>query len=493
MTKKRIEYGDFQTPLPLAQKVIRLVKEVFPTPSVVIEPTCGQGSFLKASLEQFGKVPQYYGFEINPFHITGILPWFQNYVSLLIEIEDFFEKDWELFFQQKAHEHILIVGNPPWVTNSALSSLDSANLPRKSNFLNLSGFAAKTGNANFDIAEWMLIELLTKLCGPKACIAMLCKTTTARKVLKYLWKAQHPLSHTSLHHIDTLREFGATVDACLFMTHVNGASGTTQATVYHDLSFKHPLYEFGLLDNELIANLQDYQQLRSIQLRNVAETEHYRWRSGIKHDASKVMELTFDKGTYWNGFGQEVDIEEEYVFPLLKSSDLGNQRLIPRKFIVVPQRILGADTSLLQQTAPKLWSYLTTHASILDRRKSLIYTNRPRFSVFGLGDYSFSEWKVAISGMYKNLIFSAIGPYVEKPVMLDDTCYFISCKTEPEALLIYELLNSDTGQRFLRSLIFFDAKRPVKIDILRRIDLYQLALHCGREEEMMTYFPMMMN
>ena len=34
---------------------------------------------------------------------------------------------------------------------------------------------------------------------------------------------------------------------------------------------------------------------------------------------------------------------------------------------------------------------------ILDNRKSSIYNKRPRFSIFGIGDYSFSKWKVAIS------------------------------------------------------------------------------------------------
>ena len=85
-------------------------------------------------------------------------------------------------------ENLLVVGNLPWVTNSELGSLESKNLPEKNNFQRHRGFAAKTGKANFDISEWMLIKLLESLNQKKASIAMLCKTATARKVLTYAWK-----------------------------------------------------------------------------------------------------------------------------------------------------------------------------------------------------------------------------------------------------------------------------------------------------------------
>ena len=67
--------------------------------------------------------------------------------------------------------------------------------------------------------------------------------------------------------------------------------------------------------------------------------------------------------------------------------------------------------------------------------------------------------------------------------MLDDTCYFIPCSSEKEANFLCKLLNSDVCQRFLKSLVFFDAKRPVTIDVLNRIDLKKIAEHLNRESE----------
>jgi len=127
------------------------------------------------------------------------------------------------------------------------------------------------------------------------------------------------------------------------------------------------------------------------------------------------------------------------------------------------------------------WKYLMDHAEWFDRRKSSIYRNRPRFSIFAIGDYAFAPYKVAISGFYNNLRFQVAGNVGDKPVMLDNTCYFFPCTSIDEAMFFKDLLNSETARRFLSSLIFRDSKRPVTIDILKRIDLKKLAKKTKQE------------
>jgi hypothetical protein len=173
---------------------------------------------------------------------------------------------------------------------------------------------------------------------------------------------------------------------------------------------------------------------------------------------------------------------------LLKSSDLANGRLTPQRYVLVTQRRPGDDTKDILITAPKTWSYLLRHADVLDRRQSIIYQKRSRFSVFGIGDYTFSPWKVAVSGLYKNCRFEVVGKYQNKPVVLDDTCYFIPCSSEQEASFACLLLNSDLAKRFLHALVFFDAKRPVTIDVLNRIDLKRIAERLGLESDARKYF-----
>src|SRR5205085_11761511 len=71
---------------------------------------------------------------------------------------------------------MLVVGNPPWVTNAALGAMESDNLPRKWNVQKLRGNDARTGASNFDIAEAVWLKLIDELAGEEATIALLCKT-----------------------------------------------------------------------------------------------------------------------------------------------------------------------------------------------------------------------------------------------------------------------------------------------------------------------------
>jgi hypothetical protein len=104
-----------------------------------------------------------------------------------------------------------------------------------------------------------------------------------------------------------------------------------------------------------------------------------------------------------------------------------------------------------------------------------------------VGDYSFAYWKVAISGFYKKLHFKVVGPYGEKPVVLDDTCYFVACKTKEEAFLIAELLNSDIAKDFFSAFVFWDEKRPITVRLLKRLDLLVLARELDMEETLQRF------
>lgn len=470
MNKQKIEFGDFQTPFELAKQVTRFVKRIFPAPSIVVEPTCGLGNFVKASIEVWGSACSYFGFDINEHYISLLKRSFKLPDNCSIKVSDFFSTNWHNLFNDKKDSKILVIGNPPWVTNSVLGSLKSNNLPAKNNFQNLGGFAAKTGKANFDIAEWMIIKIIENLQGCSACLAMLCKTATARKVLKYFWINNAHVYNSSIHIIDAKKHFNVSVDACLFITHIDSERKSKDAYIYNGLSFENKISHCGISGNELIANIDDFKKYHQID-----GIDYYRWRSGIKHDAVKVMELTRDNGIFINGFDDVVAIESDYIYPLLKSSDIGNNRITPQKYVIVTQKNIGDDTSEIKIKAPKTWAYLEKHSDILDWRKSIIYKKRPRFSVFGIGDYSFTPWKVAISGLYKDIHFAVVGKQDEKPTMLDDTCYFIPCDSREEALFLAQQLNSETCLKFLKSLIFFDAKRPINIDILRRVDLKKLS------------------
>lgn len=481
-----VEYGDFQTPIGLATEVCEKLRREGICPSAVVEPTCGIGNFLLAAESVFGVGAEYYGFEINPEYVAACNARFGNRCARrpIVRPEDFFQTDWKRFFDALSGE-ILVVGNPPWVTNSAIGSLGGRNLPKKENFQGLRGFESKTGKANFDISEWMLIRLIESLRGRQAYVAMLCKTATARKVLRHFWRADLLHLSSELHRIDAKAHFGASVEACLLVVRINVSHATRTAKVFPSLREDKPTSTFGLVRGELVADIGRYREVEAID-----GIEYRKWWSGVKHDASDVMEFDITPAGLRNGLEQICAIEPEFVFPLLKSSDVANGRLDPRKKVLLTQRNISDDTAHIAAQAPMTWRYLLEHADALDNRRSVIYQKRARFSVFGVGEYAFHPWKVAVSGLYRNGLFSCIGLHEGKPIVVDDTCYFLPCDSEEEAAFFSRLLNSDLAQVFIASLSFPDNKRPINIDILRRIDLKQLAVQLNLERHRWSCFSM---
>jgi hypothetical protein len=185
-----------------------------------------------------------------------------------------------------------------------------------------------------------------------------------------------------------------------------------------------------------------------------------------------------------NGLGERVRIEDKFLFPMLKSSDVGNGRNECRAVMLVTQRVVGEDTSIIRDKAPRTWKYLQAHRDALDRRASSIYRNKPPFSIFGVGSYSFSPWKIAISGFYKSLRFMRIGPPLgHNPVVFDDTIYFLSCWSEEEAAFLEEMLNSPPAIEFYGSMAHWDEKRPITVDLLKRLSMRKLAKELGRERD----------
>ena len=63
--ENKVEYGDWQTNFELACRVCLLIKEQGITPDIIIEPTCGTGTFILASIIVFGdSAKKIYGIEI---------------------------------------------------------------------------------------------------------------------------------------------------------------------------------------------------------------------------------------------------------------------------------------------------------------------------------------------------------------------------------------------------------------------------------------------
>lgn len=485
--QRLLEYGglgDFQTPKTLTDSIVNLVNNWKFKPHSVIEPTCGTGNFVFSALQYLPSASSIIALEIQPTHVERLKERAAEYKrSGIINVihDDFFHANWDRVLE-RSKDPLLVIGNPPWVTNSKLSVLNSSNVPTKSNFQGRTGYDALTGKSNFDISEWMLLKIFDWLNGRNAVLAMLLKTSVARKVLTHAWAEGMNISKAEMRHVDSKAAFGATVSACVLLVQFGSRRKEYECHVYDSLDSKTSVSSLGFADGYLLSNLKLYQKWN-----NISGTERNRWRSGIKHDCAKVMELSLTDKGLTNGFDERVEIEDCCLFPMLKASDIGRLGTVePKRFMVVTQAVVGGNTDQLQVNAPKTWTYLQSHSKELDNRASKIYKDKPRFAMFGIGNYSFTMWKVGIAGLSKKLDFKPLGPHRGKPIVLDDTCYFLPCNSQAEAEFMSYILNSEPAKEFLGASIFWDNKRPITAEVLHRLNLRALARTLDLEERFIS-------
>lgn len=476
----RAEYGDFQTNISLAINISKFLIHNSVNPKIIIEPTCGKGSFIIASLHTFKRIEKVFAVEIYKPYVWeskfNILQFFIDNPSLRKpEIKFFhfnvFDFDFEEISKEYSKEEILIVGNPPWVTNSKLSSLESANLPTKSNFKNHKGFDAMTGKGNFDIGEYITLMMFDTFQNSNGHFAFLVKNSVIKNVVFDQRQQSYKISDLQKLSIDSKKEFNVSVEASLLFCKLK----QTPEFVCNEYDFYNSaklLNKFGWVNDKFVSSVALYKHSNDID-----GLCPFEWRQGVKHDVSSLMEFEKINGHFINGLQQEINLEDGLVFALLKSSDL-KQTVInkTRKFTIITQRKVGQDTSFIKKEYPKTYNYLHKNKAQFDLRKSSIYKDKPDFSIFGIGDYSFKPFKIVISGLYKNYCFNLVLPQDGKPIMLDDTCYLLGFDNLEFATYTLILLNSSKTKEFLQAITFPDAKRTFTKDILMRIDLMKIAM-----------------
>ena len=185
-----------------------------------------------------------------------------------------------------------------------------------------------------------------------------------------------------------------------------------------------------------------------------------------------------------DGHGESVQFKEDFAGRLWKSSDVGNGRVAARKHVLVTQRHTGEDTAKFGEAAPRIWEYLNGRAFHFDNRASSVYRGQPRFAMLGIGPYSFAPWRVAISGFYDSLRFPLVSPAGR--ASRDGGRYLVlpsvrssrggRTRHRPPRLAARAAISEIPG--------FPDAKRPVTIDMLRRISIDSLARHLDRFDDL---------
>ena len=481
----KISYGDWQTPIALAEKVCDIHLSKYGSPEIVIEPTCGLGAFVFSALKKFQNIKEIHAIEINRQYTEDLklklLLNALNYPSqdmpeIYIYNADFFKFDFASIINKSKYMgwNIAVIGNPPWVTNSSQGKNNSTNIPSKKNIYGLKGIDAITGKSNFDISEYITLYLLKLAQMNNGGISFLLKNSVIRNILVKQSTENLHIGNIEQRLINASLEFNVSVEASCFLAQFNCIPSLTCRIL--DFYSNSYIQEYGWVKDAFVSDTKLYNIVSKYDKKS-----SYIWRSGIKHDCASILELTFSDGVYQNGLGETVQIEEDLIYPLLKSSDIRKyQNDNYRKYVIVPQRNVGEDTSMLKYSHPLAFAYFTKHEKVFSSRKSSIYKSKDRFSIFGIGDYSFKPYKIVVSSLYKTIKFVLVSPSPKgKPIMVDDTCYQLDFDNLEEARCIFDALASKEINSLLDSLVFKDAKRVVTKSLLMRLDLRQLCIEKG--------------
>lgn len=479
LKSKTKEWGDIQTPNRLVEKVYQILVDANIDPDIIIEPTSGTGSFILNAPRFFRNLKLIYGVEIQKQHIwcsafkiiRKMLDQKKHSYTIRLIHDDIFKHEFDQDILNSNQSTILIVGNPPWITISELSSLNSNNLPLKSNIKGFKGFDALTGKSNFDITETIIIKLIKLFSNSKGKIAFLCKNTVVRNILKETNNSNLKISNIRALNFRAKEYFGKICNASLFVADFTQSKNDTFCSIADLEEPDKIIRKFGWFKDHFVSDIEKYK------LYSQFEGQFpFNWRQGIKHDCASILELQLaSDGKLINKSNEVVDVEDELVYPLLKGSSLRKlyARDISRRLILT-QTKLSEDTNKIKEMYPKTWQYLMKNKKAFSKRKSRVFQGKPAFSIFGVGDYVFSPYKVALAGFYKKPIFTFVAPKNGKPVLFDDTCYYLSFQNYSEALFTCTVLNTNTIIDFLKSIVFIDSKRPFTKEVLMRINFAHL-------------------
>lgn len=158
------------------------------------------------------------------------------------------------------------------------------------------------------------MQLINEYRDSNTVIAMLCKTSVARNIFKEPKRNYINFSSCNILDFDAAKVFGISASACVLVIQLSKNKISSDVCNVYDFEKPETVKsQFGYADGQFYSNLD-------IDTENFDGRCCFEWRQGVKHDCSKVMELTLRNGMLQNGQKKTVQIEDDIVFPLIKSS-----------------------------------------------------------------------------------------------------------------------------------------------------------------------------
>jgi SAM-dependent methyltransferase len=188
---------------------------------------------------------------------------------------------------------------------------------------------------------------------------------------------------------------------------------------------------------------------------------------GIRGEEIEIKEIVVENIT--EGMKKDVRkvrtaIEDFFVFPLIKTQHLKRWKLSGYIYTLQmqdPKKRIGYDERWVKINFPKTYGYLKGFEEVIKERNSKIIKQLmekgPFYSIYGVGEYTFSPYKVVWNQMGSRLtacVISSVNDEFlgEKLILPEHVLAFVPINNENETHFICAVLNSSVVDLTIRSI-----------------------------------------
>ena len=478
-------FGAVFTPSKWANKIVEkhFFKEWL-NGATVLDPTAGEGVFLKAFLNIAKKqgieltndrVSRLFGIELNQEYVDNF------YKSMAMEFSIKFPKtnfvQGDIFFQKKEIKANLLIGNPPWVNFSDLEETYKKRI--KHLFIHFGLVKSPKdlllGNARTDIATLVIAKVLHSNLNENGKAVFFLPLSIFQND-----GANQEFRNYNIRGVDFAVENILDFNGEKIFEDILGRYGV--AHFQRDKKQKFPI-KYHILKNKKwethkarpLFNLTDpltvfdnaESESRLDNFQKISLPKYCKPRQGINAcGANDVFFFNFyeilgdQKVRLKNKLGDNIIVSRKYVFPLTVSSTLTSINPKPEKVILVPHFDNGKPIDI--ETLKKdeaLFHYLLKYQTLLQNRKGVLintWINKGFWwALMGVGEYSFASYKI---------MWKAFGDSIFTPKVLTPDRYlgswqgnqslnaYIGVSTLDEAQQVLSKLTNPLIQEYLSSL-----------------------------------------
>jgi len=515
----RLRLGEYYTPRGVAELSVIELEVDDHGADTFLDPGCGSGVFLAACVDAKRDAlgaeldpadlvdvitETVYGIDLNPVavksaklgYLLSLLPLLEEGDVDRLELPVFLTdalgltRDDDIRFRGDSLDLTVdhLVGNPPWITWGNLSEpvRDAwrEKYVKQLDLLPHHGVETRLGHVNDDISVPFIWVCVHHYLAEEGDASFVLKRDIMKGPAGRLLRTQQvnsrPVAVRHIHDFNRLRPFGEDVGVRSAI-YTMGAdeqpefpidtdswkkgSGKPEFSTADGMRDTLEHEETGMVPVEE-DDLSSSWVREDAENRALGECEHD-IRHGVKDDATEVYSI--DRS-------QLAELEHDHVYPYIKSKNVVKYGLFGHELHLVPIKKANEDSETeMQNNCPKVYQYLESHRQALEDRSSTWLDKGTFYNVFGLGEYTWSDYKVVWCRLGFKPHFAVVSTVDdedlgEKTVIPGDHFMFISTDDRYEAHFLCGLLNSSIYQKSLKG-IASEGKSSLSKTVISKLEL----------------------